>query len=80
MSGRQKRTPDGSQPVLAFEVPSTPESMRDTGCTRFVDDSPYGLFIGAVRLDQFLEESGLGWVVRLRAELERLDFISLETA
>jgi transposase len=80
MSGRQKRTPDGSQPVLAFEVPTVPESVRERGCTRFVDDSPYGLFIGAERLDQFLEESGLGWVVRLRAELERVDFSSLETA
>lgn len=80
MSGRQQRTSDGSQQVLAFEVPTVPESVRESSCTRFVDDSPYGLFIGAARLDQFLEESGLGWVVRLRAELERLDFSSLETA
>lgn len=77
--GRQKQLADLQQRALPFEVPAPPEGKRKRAVERFIDDSPYGLFVGSQRVDRFLHESGLGWVVRLRAELEKIDYTALET-
>jgi hypothetical protein len=36
---------------------------------RFLDAEPRELFVGAQHLDDYLSETGLGWVLRLRAML-----------
>ncbi len=40
----------------------------------FQDRDPREIFIGTVRLDAYLRGIGGGWVVKLREELERVDF------
>ena len=47
------------------------------GRGRFIDDSTEGLQVGNQPLNQYLEEGGLGWVVDLRVELEKLDLTEL---
>jgi transposase len=78
--GRHKELPDLQQQALAFEITLPPAGKPEAGPARFIDDAPQGLFVGAQRLDQFLQTNGLTWVVRLRTELEQLDYTELETA
>jgi transposase len=40
----------------------------------FLDADPRELFVGAQRLEVYLSESGMGWVVRLAALLKDLDY------
>ncbi len=40
----------------------------------FQDRDPREIFIGTVRLDAYLRSIRGGWVVKLREELERVDF------
>jgi transposase len=47
---------------------------------RFIDDRPEHLRIGAQRLDDYLHTHQLGWVVRLRALLEQVEYTSLLVA
>jgi transposase len=78
--GRHKELPELQQQALAFEEAPALAVKPEPGGARFIEDAPDGLFLGAQRLDHFLRENGLGWVVRLRTELERLDYTALETA
>jgi transposase len=78
--GRHKELPDLQQQVLAFELEPPAAGKAAVGRARFIEDAPDGLFLGAQRLDQFLRTNGLGWVVRLRSELEQLDYTAMETA
>ncbi len=48
--------------------------------TRFVDESPHPIFLAHERLDIYLQVNGLGWVIRLRQELEELDLSLLTQA
>ena len=50
------------------------------GDPRFVDDSPHEIFLANERLDRYLQANGLGWVVRLRRQLEELDLSLLTQA
>jgi transposase len=77
--GRHKELPDLQQQALAFELAAPAVGKPEPGRARFIDDAPDRLFVGAQRLDHFLRENGLGWVVRLRTELEQLDYTALET-
>jgi transposase len=43
----------------------------------FLDAGPCELFVGAQRLDAYLREVGLGWVLRLAALLRELDLSAL---
>ena len=50
------------------------EVERHLGRSDFVDDDPRTIFIGEKRLDRVLEEKGFGWVLRMRALMESLDY------
>lgn len=78
--GRHRELPDLQQQALAFDVAVAVTEKTAARRPRFIEDAPEGLFVGAQRVDQFLRSNGLGWVVRLRSELEKLDYTELETA
>lgn len=78
--GRHKELPDLQQHALAFSTAPSVAVKAVPAAARFIDDTPQGLFIGPQRLDHFLRENGLSWVVRLRTELARIDYTALETA
>ncbi len=46
----------------------------------FLDAEPQELFIGAQRLEVYLSDSGMGWVVRLAALLKELDYSAFKRA
>jgi len=48
------------------------------GGTLFVDAAPWHLFVGQERLDDYLSKRGASWVVKLRKELQAVDFGMLE--
>ena len=79
MSGVSKRVKDQRQRALPFEVEESEVRRPITG-RRFVEDDPSGLYVGEERLDEFLKSGGMGWVVGLRSELERLDYSELESS
>jgi transposase len=78
--GRHKELPELQQQALAFEQVAAQRVKREPSRARFIDDAPDGLFLGSQRLDHFLRANGLGWVVRLRTELARIDYTAMETA
>lgn len=78
--GRHKELPDLQQQALAFEKAELRAMEPAPERARFIDDAPDGLFVGPQRLDYFLRENGLGWVVRLRTELAQIDYTAMETA
>ncbi len=43
----------------------------------FLDAEPRELFVGSQRLDDYLREAGLGWVLKLAALLAELDLSAL---
>ena len=82
MRRRRKEVPNTAQRELGMGVLESPgaKSEPQGGQPRFTDDSAGHLFIGAERLDQYLNSRGMNWVVRLRTELERLDYSLLEAS
>jgi hypothetical protein len=66
---------------LGFDVypPATVDESdpRQTGGEVFLDAEPRELFVGAQRLDGYLHEAGLGWVLRLGSLLAELDLVAL---
>lgn len=77
MRRRQKRVPNLAQEGLPFAVAETAVCERNGREARFIDDNPLHLWLGGQRLDGYLDAHGLSWVVRLRRELERLDYCDL---
>jgi len=54
------------------------EAVRQpVGDDRFLDDAAYHLMVGDRRLDQYLRESRMGWVVELRSLVQGLDYSAL---
>ncbi len=80
MRRKQKRVPNLSQGTLPIALGAAEAERPTSGCSRFQEDRPEHLRIGEQRLDQYLATRGLGWVVRLRRELERIDYTPLLTA
>lgn len=82
MRRRRKEVPNTAQGVLGMKIPDSPAGARKQrgDRPRFTDDSTGHLFIGAERLDQYLKRCSMEWVVRLRGELERLDYSLLEAS
>jgi len=80
MRRRQKRVANLAQESLPFTVADTAAPQRSGTEARFIEDSPYHLWLGGQRLDEYLHGHGLGWVVRLRREIERLDYTELVVA
>ena len=67
---------------LGFAFPMTKSSgvpARSPGdeAVVFLDADPCELFVGAQRLDAYLREVGLGWVLRLAGLLRELDLSAL---
>jgi hypothetical protein len=46
----------------------------------FLDAEPRELLIGAQRLELYLSDSGMGWVVRLAALLKEIDYSAFKRA
>jgi transposase len=80
MRRRQKRVANLAQESLPFPVADGAAPRRSGTDARFIDDSPYQLWLGPQRLDDYLNGHGLGSVVRLRREIERLDYTDLVVA
>jgi len=84
MRRRQTKVPSTAQASLGFagenktrEENSGPSKYR-VGATLFLDATPWHLFIGQERLDTYLSKRGASWVVKLRKELQQVDFGMLE--
>lgn len=82
MRRRERRVPDTAQHSLDWGgAPEAEGAAGPTRCggTAFRASTPWHLYVGNERLDQYLNRRGLGWVVRLREELQAVDFSDLET-
>ena len=84
MRRRERRVPDTAQRSLGWGgapeadgAVGAPKKIR-CGGTAFRESTPWHLYVGNERLDQYLTARGLGWVVRLREELQAVDFSDLE--
>jgi transposase len=67
---------------LGFDFRSTeaaPDLAQDQAneADLFLEPEPRGLFVGAQRLNDYLREAGLGWVLKLAALLAELDLSAL---
>src|SRR5215831_14348882 len=67
---------------LGFDFPMTkstgvPARSQGNETEVFLDADPCELVVGAQRLDAYLREVGLGWVLRLAALLRELDLSAL---
>jgi len=74
-----KRVTNTGQQGFGFTVPplpgpSEPKPLADS---RFKDDDPYSIFMGEQRLDTYLAEAQMGWVLALRTVLAKLDYSML---
>jgi transposase len=84
MRRRVTRVPNTAQRSLGLgEKPegecegARPKKVR-VGATEFLDATPWHLYIGDERVDEYLKKRGLGWVVQMREELHKVDWSSLE--
>ncbi len=78
MRRRRKEVPNTAQGELGMRIPESPRGEGRNGKgPRFTDDSPWHLFVGEKRLDEYLKSRGMGWVVGLRSELEQVDYGAL---
>lgn len=74
-----KRVTNTGQHGFGFTVtpmpePSEPGPLADS---RFKDDDPYSIFMGEQRLDTYLRDAEMGWVLELRRVLRKLDYSML---
>jgi hypothetical protein len=73
-----KRVTNTGQQGFGFTVPppgpSAPQPVADSG---FKDDDPYSIFMGERRLDAYLREAEMSWVLELRRVLGQLDYSML---
>ena len=70
-----KRVANTGQRGFSFSTMAASEMQRrPLADSRFKDDAPYSIFIGEKRLDAYLSEQGMGWVVELRRVLGELDY------
>lgn len=80
---RRVRRVANTQQRSLFENPSSGhvqdcgEAVPRSRVTRFLPDDPGHLYLGEQRLDVYLEQQGLGWVLRLREVLQSLDYAGL---
>ncbi len=77
-----KKLPETAQQALFDKV--SPESVSDPKeknvRVEFVNPSPEKIFVGNESLRAFLDNSGLGWVIRLRSLLESSDMTPFVSA
>jgi transposase len=72
--------PDTRQVGLWGEREHLERKAETKRAAKFQSRDPREIFVGSKRLDEYLTENEAGWVVRLREELERVDFSMLEKA
>ena len=73
--GRNKPLPDTVQRAFAFAEDAGGEKAQGTAESwGFVNDDPREIFVGEERLETYLKKNGLGWVVKLRAVLEEVNY------
>ncbi len=77
---RAKRLPQSQQPGLFPQPLPEIEAPLSPATIQFLSPSPETIFIGEVPLRRYLREHDLGWVIRLRAELEAADLSALIAA
>jgi transposase len=70
ISRKAKRVPDTAQLHLIEEGPES-VIVRESGAGEgdFINPDPERIFLGGVRLREYLDERGMGWVIRLRGLL-----------
>lgn len=73
----QGELPDTRQSGLFADEPGAGPIVELKGAVGFQDHNPREIYVGATRLDTYLTEAGSGWIVSLRAELEKVDFSAL---
>jgi hypothetical protein len=74
-----KRVTNTGQRGFGFTVTPLPGPSEPTpvGDSRFKDDDPYSIFMGEQRLDTYLQQAEMGWVLELRRVLGKLDYSML---
>lgn len=73
-----KRVTTTGQQGFGFCTEPAPDAPPQAlGDDRFKDDDPSHIFLGDKRLDTVLGAAGMGWVLRLRNVLARLDYSML---
>ena len=74
-----KRVANTGQQGFDFDSAVLPESVEATALAdnQFKDDDPYSIFMGAQRLDAYLRDAEMGWVLELRTVLAKLDYSML---
>jgi transposase len=77
---RAKRLPQSQQPGLFSQTLPEIDAPLSPATIQFLSPSPETIFIGEVPLRGYLRENDLGWVIRLRAELEAADLSALIAA
>jgi len=65
---------------FGFGGSARPKERRAVEEELFLDADPHELFVGAQRLEVYLSESGMGWVLRLAALLRDLDYSAFARA
>jgi len=71
------RLPETRQTGMFLDVPPAAPVSETRGAARFQDRNPREIFVGPERLDAYLTRIGSGWVVKLREQLEEVDFSAL---
>jgi len=69
-----KRLPDTAQGALFKELPQEAPKPSSSGPPDFHCPSPEGIFIGDTTLRKYLEQNEKSWIIRLRENLEALDW------
>jgi transposase len=67
----------GQQMLFELDEVTVEGPRRRLSEESFLDDSPRGLRIGEERLETYLLRTGQSWVVRLRKELEQVEYRAL---
>lgn len=72
---RRKRRGLGDTAQRSFELETQVRQRTGrAGEGHFLDDDPHKLWVADRRLERYLRDNEMEWVIRLRAELEQLDY------
>jgi transposase len=75
-----KRLPDTAQGALFKELPQETPKPSSTGLSDFHCPSPEAIFIGETSLRTYLQRHDRDWIIRLRENLEALDWSEFTTS
>jgi transposase len=69
-----KKLPEMQQSAFQFQLESPSQTADDSTEVAFHEGNPSRLFVGDVPLDKYLEQNGLGYLLRLSGFLQDYDF------